>query len=1066
MRKLLIILCLVFSALLNARADELRGGLPFIINYHPSEYHGYSQNWVITSNSEGFLFVGNGDGILMYDGRNWSKFLLNNSATPASFYCDENDVIWVGAQSELGCFLPDNTSGYRYVSLTSLVNSKFREFGFVFSVHKTRDGIYFRTSENIFRLVPQGMYNIPCERGSSVFELNRLLFLYEPTKGFSTISGNKRLKVFCDLPEPMLIRRVIPLGRDSALIVDARSGLHTAVFDFSNRYAIRMQIKDMPSEINDFLIENEVFHAIRMKNGNFGFATMRNGTIVTDGEFKILYHLSREAGVMNETHSFLYEDRQHNLWIAMDNGLCKVNAQSPLCNFNDYQGVKGSVLDIVRCFNRIFVATWQGVFYENTDPDRTNREIFLPIKQIASQSWDLEPVTIDNRNYILAATSDGIYLIDSTLNTRLVSDGNFNYVKARPDDNRRVYAGGPLSIKFLDFSAGLFNPSETRVPNLESRIINAVLSDNNELFVGTARDGVFVFSAVPLSNDSKDIVFEMSQIGMKNGLPASDQYSVFQFHGHILVSAHSGLYQIERKGRQFFAKPFDREFFAFYTKSQFINILKEDDTGNMWFQTNSKQTGQKKLFYVKWKGRQKEFISAPFQAFPDLEFYSVTPEGDSVVWLGSDDGVFRFDWSVSNSFSYSESFTTALHKVVLNGKTIYSRVSRNYLVSEPDAVTFRKGNIRFDFSAGYFIHEKQVQFSYRLEGYDDGWSEPSAENYKEYTNLPPGEYTFHVKAINPFGAEGTHAEFSFVIPAPWYSNWWAWTLGVLIAAALVVGIVTYFNRRLIKAKLRLENIVHSRTLEIQNQKKAIEIEKEKADKLLLNILPVRIANELKSTGRCQTEFYQSVSVLFTDISGFTAISELMDPEELVSKLDEIFTQFDDICSRNKLEKIKTIGDSHMSAGGIPVRNRTHAVDATLAAMEMQQFLEKMRSRNAADSIWKLRIGINTGELTAGVVGKRKFAFDIWGDTVNTASRLQDAGEPGKINVSSRTAELVSTFFDLTYRGKKPIKHKGEVDMFFVDGIKPELSVDGKMSRPNKLFWEKYNELLELKFLNF
>ena len=156
----------------------------------------------------------------------------------------------------------------------------------------------------------------------------------------------------------------------------------------------------------------------------------------------------------------------------------------------------------------------------------------------------------------------------------------------------------------------------------------------------------------------------------------------------------------------------------------------------------------------------------------------------------------------------------------------------------------------------------------------------------------------------------------------------------------------------------------------------------------------------------------------------------------------------------------------MSAGGIPVRNRTHAIDAALAAIEMQQYIQKLRLLNPANSIWKLRIGINSGEITAGVVGKRKFAFDIWGDTVNTASRLQDAGEPGKINISNNTAELISSFFDLTYRGKKPIKHKGEVDMFFVDGIKRELSIDGQMQRPNRAFWDKYNELLELKFLNF
>jgi len=1066
MRNTLIITILFFFLRVLPQAQELTGDLPYYINYHPSDYHGYSQNWVITSNSKGLLFVGNGDGILMYNGRTWSKFLLTNSATPASFLCDENDVIWVGAQSEIGCLEPNGVSGYQYKSLTGLVNSKLREFGFVFSISKTREGVYFRTSEKIFRLVGNQLYSIPIERGSFMFDFGNRLFVYEPSHGFSQISGNKLIRAEGEIPPEMLIRKVIAVNSNLAYIVDANAGLYKATFNLNNPYKPGITAVRMPTQIDDFLVKNEVFHAVQMKNGHFGFATQRSGTIVTDESFTILYHLSKDAGVMNETHSFLYEDRTCNLWIAMDNGICKVNAQSPLSNFNDFQGIRGSVLDVVRCFNRIFVATWQGVFYQNQHADESGKNIFTAISGIQSQAWDIEKVRFDGNDYLLVATSDGVFIIDQMQRATLVSEGNFNYVKARPDKNKFVYAGGPSQIQFLDFSGNIRKPKITQVPNLESRIINAALSGNNELFVGTARDGVFVFSAVPLSGKQGETVIEMSQIKTGEGLPVADQYYVFNYKGQILVSTQSALYKIVKKDLRYTAELFDEAFMPFYGKSMFINIVQEDKAGNMWFQTNSKLSGEKSLYYAKKTSKGWQFESKPFQAFPDIEFYSVSAEDDSIVWFGSDDGVYRFNWKVNQAFKADEPFYTILHKVTINGEVVYTGVAKESGPVATGTVNFTKGNIRFDFSAGYFIHEEQVKFTYYLEGYDDDWTTPSSENYKEYANLPPGEYTFHVKAINPFGAEGIVAEYSFVVPSPWYYKWWAWAIGILLVALIIGGLITYFNRRLIKAKLRLENIVHSRTLEIQNQKKAIEIEKEKADKLLLNILPVRIAEELKATGRCQTEFYQNVSVLFTDICGFTSISEIMDPEELVSKLDEIFTHFDDICSRNKLEKIKTIGDSHMSAGGIPVRNRTHAVDATLAALEMQQFLEKMRQKNPADSIWKLRIGINTGELTAGVVGKKKFAFDIWGDTVNTASRLQDAGEPGKINVSNRTAELVSNFFDLTYRGKKPIKHKGEVDMFFVDGIKAELSVEGKRMRPNKKFWELYNELLELKFLNF
>jgi class 3 adenylate cyclase len=206
--------------------------------------------------------------------------------------------------------------------------------------------------------------------------------------------------------------------------------------------------------------------------------------------------------------------------------------------------------------------------------------------------------------------------------------------------------------------------------------------------------------------------------------------------------------------------------------------------------------------------------------------------------------------------------------------------------------------------------------------------------------------------------------------------------------------------------------------------------------------------------------------LFTDFSNFTSISEQLDPEDLVSKLDIYFARFDEICSRHKLEKIKTIGDSHMSVGGIPVRNRTHPIDAVLAANEMQNFIRFMHEKSDENKIWKLRIGINSGELTAGVVGKKKFAFDVWGDTVNTASRFQDAGECGEINISKSTANAVEGFFNLEYRGEKHIKHKGEVEMYYVKSIKKELSIEGLGETPNMEFWRKYNELVDIKYLNF
>ncbi len=222
---------------------------------------------------------------------------------------------------------------------------------------------------------------------------------------------------------------------------------------------------------------------------------------------------------------------------------------------------------------------------------------------------------------------------------------------------------------------------------------------------------------------------------------------------------------------------------------------------------------------------------------------------------------------------------------------------------------------------------------------------------------------------------------------------------------------------------------------IQSQYKVIEKERAKSDKLLLNILPEETAAELKEKGMATPKHYEMVSVLFTDFVGFTKISENLSPQDIVKELDRYFLAFDRISDRHNMEKIKTIGDAYMSAGGIPVSNNSNPVDAVLAALEIKEYMDKMEAEKEAKGkkFWEVRIGIHTGPVVAGVVGKNKFAYDIWGDAVNTASRMESSGEPGRINISGTTFELVKDHFKCTYRGKISAKNKGEIDMYFVEG---------------------------------
>ncbi len=203
----------------------------------------------------------------------------------------------------------------------------------------------------------------------------------------------------------------------------------------------------------------------------------------------------------------------------------------------------------------------------------------------------------------------------------------------------------------------------------------------------------------------------------------------------------------------------------------------------------------------------------------------------------------------------------------------------------------------------------------------------------------------------------------------------------------------------------------------------------------------------------KSQKYQKVTVLFADIQGFTRIVEQLNPEMLIDELDQFFLHFDEIVEKYDIEKIKTIGDAYMCAGGLPLKNSTNPIEVVLAAMEMQQVMEEMRRIKLIEQkeYWELRIGIHTGPVISGMIGRKKISFDIWGDTVNIASRMESSGTAGEINISGTTWQLVKEFFVAEYRGKMPVKYKGETDMYYVRGIIPELSKDGLGNHPNELF---------------
>jgi adenylate cyclase len=388
----------------------------------------------------------------------------------------------------------------------------------------------------------------------------------------------------------------------------------------------------------------------------------------------------------------------------------------------------------------------------------------------------------------------------------------------------------------------------------------------------------------------------------------------------------------------------------------------------------------------------------------------------------------------------------SLQSVVLNGDSVLSvpasTKERDMFLNQEFKVAFRNNNITF-----VLLYNEAFDYQYFLEGFDKAWTPWKQSSYKEYTNLPAGNYAFHARYRGPDKQVGEISFFSVTVLPLWYFSRLAIILYIVMFSLIIRVLYDQLGLRFARKQYMLEQIINNRTEDLI-------IEKEKTEALLANLLPRNTAAEIMSKGKATKIKYNFVTVLFSDIQGFTKIAEETNPEVLIDELDKFFFYFDSVVEKYSIEKIKTIGDAYMCAGGIPEKNRTNPVEVILAALEMRIYMNKLKETSEIEGMryWDIRIGIHTGTVVAGVVGQKKLSYDIWGDTVNIASRMESSGEAGKINISGTTYEFVKEFFTCEYRGKMPVKYKGELEMYFVEGIIPALSDEN--GAPNNKFLVK------------
>jgi class 3 adenylate cyclase/ligand-binding sensor domain-containing protein len=534
---------------------------------------------------------------------------------------------------------------------------------------------------------------------------------------------------------------------------------------------------------------------------------------------------------------------------------------------------------------------------------------------------------------------------------------------------------------------------------------------------------------------------------------------------------NNGLYKI-KKGRGRMAHYYSGKDSPLPFANDQINAIYEDQQKRLWVGTGSGlhridlRTDSLRIYTAK-DGLPNDFING------------ILPEGDSCLWISTDNGLSRFsiaqqqfnnfsveDGITANEFnriSFYKSRAGRLYFGGLNGLnaffpgdqftthqedeqelpillTEYSKydgvndtlITQTKGLNQLEAIVISPWDriFSFRFALADFRHPLENLYSFQLEGYDEEWSPVSETTLARYNNIPAGQYTFRVRSksgANTALWNSKELAIPIIVQEAFYNTWWFWVLCTFFLSGIVFSIMRYRIYLARKREAALQELVRART-------KELEIEKQKSEELLLNILPAETAEELKQFGAAKAKRHELVTVMFSDFKGFSRISEQMDPEDLVAEIDHCFRAFDEIMEKYGLEKIKTVGDAYLSVGGMRDDEGNEAVRVTLAALEIQEFMAGLRLQREAENkpYFEARIGIHTGPVVAGIVGIKKFAYDIWGDTVNLAARMETSGEAGRVNISETTQKLINDLFECTHHGQYTERGGSDIDMYFVD----------------------------------
>ena len=777
-----------------ASNHQIESGIPFIKNFSSGDYQAHTQNFDIIQDDRGIFYIANFAGILEYDGVSWRLILTDQISKVTTLCKDSTGRIFVGTRGEIGWLAPGKTGLMQFYSLTDLIDPSEQDFTEIIESFSTEEGIYFISHNTIYLYNNDKITTWHTERNiQSAYLVNRTIYCKITNADFVYLDEGELYpyEAFGVLPDVTEINFVLPFKNRELLIGTTNQG----IFHFRND-----TIKQFLTEIDQQLREFHISCGIKLNDNTYAIGTGKNGIFILNPDGSIKQVINRAVGLINNNVHNLYIARDQSLWLSLNNGIAQIDIHSPFGIFDEHNGLEGSVTDITRLGGLLFVSTYQGLFYYDQNDRR-----FVNFPEINTACWSIVPY----KNSLIAGTSNGIYEIRN-LKPSLITRGFTLKLCKSARGKDLIYAGQTGGIITLQkINTGWQIQS---INQIKEEVWEIVEDSIGNVWLNTNSHGIIGWK--PENRN------QITYYNKESGLPGLLGNHLNKLNSNLAVTTVEGSFGYNQSSNSF--EPISIFLDDTLHRYDWLFSIVEDENRNLWT-TLGNQTG---ITYHKMSsGEMYSSYQTPFFPISDQIFWKIYPE-NKIVFFGGPDGLIRYNTSIE--LNWIESFNAIIRKVTIkNDSLIFAgeqigNTKQDINNENPPTIKYNDNIIQFYFSSNSFPVKGTNEYSYFLEGFDQGWSDWGEVARKEYTSLPHGYYTFKVLSKNEFNRISAEASYSFYISTPWFLKWWAVILYVLIFIMLIYIVVRLRSKQLLREKERLEGIVTERTAEVVSQKEEIE----------------------------------------------------------------------------------------------------------------------------------------------------------------------------------------------------------------------------------------------------